>query len=144
MHRDNMKTLLIAALLAITAPQVSAQAIKASELDQLCSSKSESDNAACLLIVQAYMHGFIEGVGKGVMDTYKYDPQLLALVRDVPMKDMAPRVNKVAQASTCIQRVSVGQMKSTFVEFVRANPMMKEKSYREALTRAIVSKYCNK
>lgn len=65
-------------------------------------------------------------------------------LRDVPMKDMAPRVNKVAQASTCIQRVSVGQMKSTFVEFVRANPTMKEKSYREALTRAIVSKYCNK
>jgi hypothetical protein len=90
------------------------------------------------------MDGFIEGVGKGAIGTYKYDPQVLASVRDVKMKDMAPRINKVVEHATCIQRVSVAEMVNSYIEFVRKNPSIRQKHYREAMTRAIVATYCQR
>lgn len=56
-------------------------AIKAEDLEKLCTASADSERTSCLLIVKVYMDGFIEGVGKGVIDTYKYDPQVLTLVR---------------------------------------------------------------
>ncbi|RRV00168.1 hypothetical protein EGI97_01430 [Stutzerimonas xanthomarina] len=121
-----------------------AQSIKAQDLEQLCDSKAESDLLSCALVVKAYMDGFIEGVAKGVLDTYKYDQQVLSLVRDTKMSDMAPRVTKVVELSTCIQRVPAGEMANTFVDYVRRNPSLREETYRKAMTKAIVSKYCGK
>lgn len=121
-----------------------AQTIKALDLERLCISKAEGDRLSCVLIVKAYMDGFLEGVAKGVLDTYKYDQQVLALVKDAKMSDMVPRVNKVIEVSTCIQRVSVDEMAKTFVEHVQQNPNLREETYRKAMTKAIVSKYCRK
>lgn len=90
------------------------------------------------------MDGFIEGIGKGVLDTYKYDPQVLALVKDNKAKDVVPRVNKVVEAATCIQHVSVADMTNTFIEFIRRNPSVRQDHYRKAMTRAIMSTYCEK
>lgn len=90
------------------------------------------------------MDGFIEGVGKGVVDTYKYDPQILALVQDAKMKDMASRLSKVVELATCIQRVSVGELTNTYLDFMRKTPSMKQESYRTAMTRAIIATYCQK
>lgn len=86
-----MKHRLVGAFVALVSTQVSAQAITAGEFENLCISKNDSDRTAYSLIVQAYMHWFIEGVGKGLVNTYDYDPQVLALVRDVPMRDIATR-----------------------------------------------------
>ncbi len=121
-----------------------AQSIKAQDLEQLCDSKAESDRLSCALVVKAYMDGFLEGVAKGVLDTYKYDQQVLALAKDTKMSDMAPRVSKVVELSTCIQRVPVGEMANTFVDYVRRNPSLRGETYRKAMTRAIVSTYCRK
>lgn len=119
-----------------------AQAIKAEDLEKLCTANTDSERISCSLIVKAYMDGFIEGVGKGAIDTYKYDPQVVALVRDTRMKDMAPRINKVVENSTCIQKVSVSEMTKTYIDFVRKNPSIRQENYRKAMTRAIVSAYC--
>lgn len=121
---------------------LSAQTIKAEDLERLCTANTDSDRTSCLLIVKVYMDGFIEGIGKGAIDVYKYDPQVSVLVKDVKMKDMAPRISKVVELATCIQRVSVADMANAYVEFVRENPSMQQKHYREAMTRAIVATYC--
>ena len=120
------------------------QSIKAEDLEKLCTAKAESERLSCSLVVKVYMDGFIEGVAKGVLDTYKFDPQVLALVKDLKMKDAAPRINKVVEAATCIQRVSVMEMTDAFIEYVRANPAIRQEHYRKAMTRTIVSKYCGK
>ena len=88
--------------------------------------------------------GVLQTFPKGVLDTYKYDQQVLALVKDAKMSDMVPRVNKVMEVSTCIQRVSVDEMARAFVEYVQQNPNLREETYRKAMTKAIVSKYCRK
>ena len=90
------------------------------------------------------MDGFIEGVAKGVLDTYRFDPQVLALVKDIKMKDAAPRINKVVESAICIQRVSVTEMTDAYIEYVRANPSIRQEHYRMAMTRTMVSKYCGK
>lgn len=141
---DTMKQILLAFLCAFFSASVYAQAIKAEDLEKLCTASADSERTSCLLIVKVYMDGFIEGVGKGAIDTYKYDPQVLASVRDVKMKDMAPRINKVVEQATCIQRVSVAEMVNAYIEFVRKNPSIRQKHYREAMTRAIVTTYCQR
>ena len=45
-----------------------AQAIKAEDLEKLCTANTDSERISCSLIVKAYMDGFIEGVGKGAME----------------------------------------------------------------------------
>ena len=139
-----MKRTLLAFFCIFFSTSLFAQTIRAEDLEKLCTASTESEHASCLLIVKVYMDGFIEGVGKGAIDTYKYDPQVLALVRDVKMKDMTPRINKVVELATCIQRVSVTEMVNTYIEFVRKNPSIRQKHYREAMTRAIVASYCQR
>jgi hypothetical protein len=139
-----MKHTLLVFFLIFFTTRISAQTIKAEDLESLCTATTDSERASCTLIVKVYMDGFIEGVGKGAIDTYKYDPSVLALVRDVKMKDMAPRVNKVVELATCIHRVSVSEMIEAYVVFVRKNPSMRQRHYREAMTRAIVATYCER
>ena len=121
-----------------------AQTIKAEDLEKLCAASADAERTSCLLIVKVYMDGFIEGVGKGAIDTYKYDLQVLTLVRDVKMKDLAPRINKVVELATWIQRVSVTEMANAYIEFVRKNPSIRQKHYREAMTRTIVATICQR
>jgi hypothetical protein len=139
-----MKQTILAFFCILFSTSLLAQTIKAEDLEKVCTATTESERSSCVLIVKAYMDGFIEGVGKGAIDTYKYDPQILALVRDVKMKDMAPRVNKVVELATCIQRVSVAEMINAYTEFVSKNPSIRQKNYREAMTRAIVATYCQR
>ncbi len=140
-----MNTVLLAVVCFFFSTGLYAQTFKAEDLEKLCTASEDSDAyASCVLIVKVYMDGFIEGVGKGAIDTYKYDAQVLAQVRDVKMKDMAPRVNKVVEQATCIQRVSVAQMVNAYVAFVRKNSSIRPKNYREAMTRAIVATYCQR
>lgn len=139
-----MKQILLTFLWAFFSTTLYAQTITSEDLEKLCTASTDSERASCLLIVKVYTDGFIEGVGKGAIDTYKYDPQVLALVKDVKMKDMAPRINKVVELATCIQRVSVAEMVNTYIEFVRKNPSIRQKHYREAMTRAIVATYCQR
>jgi hypothetical protein len=139
-----MKCHTVAVLTLFTSFGVGAQSIKAEDLERLCTSTAEAERQSCSLIVKIYMDGFLEGVAKGVLDTYKYDADVLALVKDVKIKDAVPRVNKVVAAATCIQRVSVVDMTETYVDYVRRNPASKPGNYRNAMTRAIVAKYCDK
>lgn len=132
-------------LLALTASfGLGAQSIKAEDLEKLCTSSAESDKQACVLIMKVYLDGFAEGVSKGVLDTYKYDSEVLALVKDIKMKDAAPRINKVIASATCIQRTSVADMMATYLDYVRRNPESRQGNYRNAMTRAIITKYCAK
>jgi hypothetical protein len=139
-----MKAQLLAVLLICTSSFAHSQAIKAEDLEKLCIAKAEPERMSCALIVKVYMDGFIEGVAKGVLDTYKFDPEVLAIVKDLKMKDAAPRIGKVVGAATCIQRVSVTEMTDSYLEYVRANPAIRQEHYRKAMTRTIVSKYCGK
>ena len=139
-----MKSQILAIFLMCASVAANSQSIKAEDLEKLCTAKAESERLSCSLVVKVYMDGFIEGVAKGVLDTYKFDPQVLALVKDLKMKDAAPRINKVVEAATCIQRVSVMEMTDAFIEYVRANPAIRQEHYRKAMTRTIVSKYCGK
>ena len=139
-----MKTKILAAVLTLLATSVGAQSITAGDLEKLCSSNDNSDRSACMLITKVYMDGFLEGVGKGVIDTYRYDPLVFALVKDMNMKDSLPRVTKVVDSASCIQKVSVSEMSKAFLEFVKSNPNLRSEHYKKSMTLAIVSKYCNK
>jgi hypothetical protein len=137
-----MKSQVLAIFLVFASAFAYSQSIKAEDLEKLCTAKAESERMSCALIVKVYMDGFIEGIAKGVLDTYKLDPQVLAIVKDIKMKDAAPRIGKVVGAATCIQHVSVTEMTDSYIEYVRTNPAIRQEHYRKAMTRTIVSKYC--
>ena len=139
-----MKSKLLTIVLICASATTHSQAIKADDLEKLCMAKAESERISCALVVKVYMDGFIEGVAKGVLDTYKLDPQVLATVKDIKMKDAAPRIGRVVEASTCIQRVSITEMTDSYIEYVRANPAIRQEHYRKAMTRTIMAKYCGK
>lgn len=117
-----------------------AQSQKARELEELCT--TEDGRVACLWTVKAFMDGFIEGVGKGVLDTYAYDDQLGKLVKNAKLSDLVPRMEKVVERSTCIQKIPVKDVAAAFVQFVQKHPEMRNQSYRKVLTRSIVWRYC--
>lgn len=144
MQKDSMKRLFLAAMLAYLNTGVSAQSITAGDLEKLCSSNDISDQSTCMLITKVYLDGFLEGVSKGVIDTYRYDPLVFALVKDMNMKDSLPRVKKVVDSASCIQKTSVADMSKTYLEFVKSNPNVRSDHYRKSMTLAIVAKYCNK
>jgi hypothetical protein len=122
-----------------------AQSLNAADLAKHCSaSDATEERAICSLVIKVFMDGFIEGVGKGVMGAYAYDSKVLSTVANTPMKEMAPRIQQVADKATCIQRATVGELAAMFVKHVRAEPSLAAKNYREALTRTIVSNYCQK
>ena len=139
-----MKTKIIAWALALSSVAVSAQPITAGDLEKLCSSSESNDRAACMLITKVYMDGFLEGVGKGVIDTYRSDPLVFALVKDMNMRDSLPRVTKVVDSASCIQKVSVSEMSKAFLEYVKSNSNLRLEHYKKSMTLAIVSKFCNK
>jgi hypothetical protein len=119
--------------------------LTAGDLATHCSAGDATEaKAVCSLVIKTFMDGFIEGVGKGVMGVYAYDSKVLSTVAETPVKEMAPRIQQVADKATCIQRVSVADLAATFVKHVRAEPLLAGKSHREALTRTIVSNYCQK
>lgn len=122
-----------------------AQDLTAGNLEIVCASgASQSDRTACALMIGAFRDGFIEGVGKGVIDTYKFDEQLFALVKDVKARDIVPRINRVAQSSTCIQSTSTPTLTHGFIEFMKENPQLRQETYRKALTRTISARFCKK
>ena len=122
-----------------------AQSLTAGDLARQCGAGDKTEERAiCILVIKTFMDGFIEGVGKGVMGVYAYDSKVLSTVAETPVKEMAPRIRQVADKATCIQRVSVADLAATFVKHVRAEPSLAARSYREALTRTIVSNYCPK
>jgi hypothetical protein len=122
-----------------------AQSLTAGDLATHCSAGDATEaKAVCSLVIKTFMDGFIEGVGKGIIGVYAYDSKVLSTVADTPVKEMALRIQQVADKATCIQRVSVGELAAKFAKHVRAEPSLAGKSYREALTRTIVSNYCQK
>ena len=134
-----------ALILALSSTDIHANSVlKASDLETLCLSTSESERLVCLLVVRAFMDGFIEGVGKGVCGTYQYDPQVFELVKDVKAKDFAPRSKKVIDMSTCGQRVTSEMMANTYTTYIRNNPQMRSGDYRPAMYRALTEKHCAK
>jgi hypothetical protein len=140
--RRAMSCLAIGALFTTGA---AAQSLTAGDLAKHCSAgDTTEEKAVCSLVIKTFMDGFIEGVGKGVMGVYAFDSRVLSTVADTPMKEMAPRIQQVADKATCIQRVSVGELAAAFVKYVRAEPSLASKNYREALTRTIVANYCQK
>lgn len=117
---------------------------RAEDLKKICTSPVENDRSICSLIMKAYKDGFIEGVANGAMGTYKYDPQVLAAVKDVKAKDFAPRFNKVVEQSTCIQNVHVDDLTKAFTAYVQQNPSVQSGPYRTAMFRTIEGTYCKK
>ena len=130
MQKDSMKKLFLVAMLTFLNTGVSAQSITAGDLEKLCSSNESSDQSACMLITKVYMDGFLEGVGKGVLDTYRYDPLVFALVKDMNMKDSLPRVKKVVDSASCVQKTSVADMSKAYLDFVKSNPNLRSDHYK--------------
>lgn len=75
-----------------------AQSLTAWDLATHCSAGDATEaKAVCSLVVKTFMDGFIEGVGKGVMGVYAYDAKVLSAFADAPIKEMAPRIQQVAE-----------------------------------------------
>ncbi|MFJ1257870.1 hypothetical protein [Cupriavidus sp. CuC1] len=132
------------ALGLLLAGSAGAQSITAGDLEQKCTAADQGERTICILVVKAYLDGFIEGTGNGVVGVYRYDPAVLDTVKDVKAKDMSPRIGRVMERSTCVQHVSVADMANTFVDYMRGNPGARSGNYRTAMTRAIQAKYCEK
>lgn len=143
-RRLHMTRILLLLACLLFAPIIHARWLKAEDLERLCASKLDSERTVCVFIINAYVDGFVEGVAKGVFGTYKYDEQVLNLVKGVKARDMAPRVKKVIEVSTCMQSVSVADMTETFLDYVRRTPSSRTENYRYAMTSAIISKYCSR
>jgi hypothetical protein len=135
---------ILAGLIFTVSTYVGAQSINSGDLENLCKSTEKSDRTACMLIVKVYMDGFLEGVAKGVIDTYKYDEELFDIVKNEVAKNIVPRINKVVSSSTCIQKVSVDEMISSYLYYIKRNTSMRQENYRNSMTRAIILKHCKK
>lgn len=118
--------------------------LRAGDLEKICTSSSEDNRQVCSLIIKAYKDGFIEGIANGVIGAYRYDPDILATVKDVKAKDFAPRFNKVVAQSTCIQNIQADDLAKEFSAYVKLNPSMQAGPYRTAMFRMIEAKYCKK
>lgn len=118
--------------------------LRAEDLEKICTSPNEDDRSICSLIIKAYKDGFIEGIANGAMGTYRYDPQVWTVVKDVKAKDFAPRLNKVVGQSTCIQNVQVDDLTKAFAAYVKQNPLVQSGPYRTAMFRTIEATYCKK
>ncbi len=139
-----IKILFLSVLMMFYTQSFAQISINAGDLQKFCVSKVDSEQSICVLIVKAYMDGYIEGIAKGVFDTYKYDKQVFATVKDMPAKDFAPRLKNVVDNATCIQKVSVSDMVNSYVEYMKINPSLATAHYRNAMTKMIISKYCSK
>ena len=139
-----MKKITSVFILALSSTGLQATVLKASDLEDLCQSNSETERAVCLLVMRAFIDGFIEGVGKGVFGTYQHDPQVHTLVKDIKAKDFAPRVKRTVDLSTCGQRVTSEMMANTYTVYLRQNPQMRAGDYRPAIYRALTEKHCAK
>jgi hypothetical protein len=139
-----MNRMIVTLVLALLSTGVHASVLKASDLETLCLSKSEAERAVCLLVMRAFMDGFIEGVGKGVFGVYQHDPQVYELVKDIKAKDFAPRLKQSIDMSTCGQRVTSEMMAGTYTTYIRQHPQMRPGDYRLAMYRALTEKHCTK
>ncbi len=137
-----MNKIISAFILALSSTGLQASVLKASDLEVLCQSNSEAEQTGCLLVMRAFIDGFIEGVGKGVFGTYQHDPQVYLLVKDVKAKDFAPRVKRTVDLSTCGQRVTSEMMANTYTTYLLRNPKMRTGDYRPAMYRALTEKHC--
>ena len=118
--------------------------LRASDLEKICTSKSEEDRSICVVIVKAYKDGFIEGVANGAMGVYKNDPEIFGMVKDIKATDFAPRLKSVVSLSTCIQNVQAEDLAKAFSAFVGRNPSLQAGPYRTAMFRTIEANYCKK
>lgn len=135
---------LIFFILLLSTNGLGAQTIRTIDLEDLCTSTDEAKNTACNLIVKVYADGFLEGVGKGVLDTYKYDPLVFKTVKDIKMIDSLPRIIRVVETASCIKKVSVNELVATYLSYVRKNPNLRPEHYKKAMTLAIIEKYCQR
>ena len=136
------KFLLLPIWVCLSSSAVFAQDLTTGDLEKACASSDSSDRMMCLLMVGAFRDGFIEGVGKGVIDTYRLDEQICQSVRDVRAIEMTPRINEVTRKATCVQRTSTKELISGFLAYIRQNPQVRQQNYRVGLTRAISSRFC--
>ena len=139
-----MKHTLIIFCLFFFSPGLHALTINAGYLSKLCSSPDDSEKVSCILVIKGYMYGYIEGVAKGVINTYKLDPQIRSIMKDEKTKVMKPRVEKVINLSTCLKGVTIEDMITTYLQYIKNDPTVQNRHYREALTRAIEKYYCQK
>lgn len=139
-----MKKAIAAFILVLSSTGLHASTLKASDLEALCQSKAADERAVCLLVMRAFMDGFIEGVGKGVFGAYQHDSQVSELVKDIKAKDFAPRLKKSIDLSTCGQRVTSEMMANTYRAYILENPQMRSGDYRTAMYRALTGKHCTK
>lgn len=139
-----MMRIFISVFFMLFANPLFAQTINSEELANFCKSGADSDKAICTLVLTVYKDGFIEGVAKGVMDTYKYDKELYEIVKNIKAGDFAPRLNNVVTLSTCIQKVPIYDLANSFIKFVDTYPSASQKPYRETMWRVILKNYCYK
>lgn len=137
-----MKRVFAAVFLAGAALGAHAQSITAGDLEKQCASNDQAERTLCVVVVKAFMDGYIEGNGSGVMGVYRHDPAVLASVKDVKAQDMSARISTVLERSTCVQRVSVADMANTYVDYMRGHAEVRPNNYRTAMVRAIQAKYC--
>lgn len=139
-----MRRIIVTLILALSSTGLSANVLKASDLEALCQSSNQAERAVCLVVMRAFMDGFIEGVGKGAFGTYQHDPQVYALVKDMKAADFSPRLMKSIDMSTCGQRVTSEMMANTYTAYIRKNPQMRAGDYRPAMYRALTENHCGK
>lgn len=134
-----MKSMVLClAVYGVSLVQVSAQSITANDLLKWCNSPNDTEErAACIMTVSAFMNGFIEGVGHGILGVFIHDPSIRASVDSVPAKEVSARVQQVNDRILCIQKVSVGEVADAYVKRTQADETMRTRSYREALYRTI-------
>lgn len=136
--------ILLFAFFAYTSFGAHAQSISALDLAKLCSGSDNSERLTCNLIFKTYMDGFVEGVGKGVHDTYQYDEKVFAIIKNEKISDISKRIKNVSDQSICIQKISVAEMANTFVEYLLKNPEMQNSNYKKVITKSIIATYCRK
>lgn len=139
-----MKRVFAAVFLAGAAMGAHAQSITAGDLERQCTATDQAERTICVVVVKAFLDGYIEGNGSGVLGVYRHDPAVLASVKDVKMQDMSSRVSKVLERSTCVQRVSVAELANTYVDYMHGHAEARPGNYRTAMVKAIQAKYCER
>ncbi len=116
----------------------------AENLEPECKLAADGDvrrGSACLLLIDGFVNGYMNGAKRGVRVAFLEDQQNLSTTQGIA--DATKRVNRLYPSATCLPELGTKkQVADVFVTYLMANPHRRKDHYGKVLTDAIESYFC--
>ena len=123
---------------------ISQDQVLAENLEPECKLAADGDfqgGGACILVLDGFVNGYMNGAKRGVRVAFLQDRQNLATTQGMP--DAWRRDNRLYPSATCLPEMgTTKQVADVFVTYLIANPHRRKEHYGKVLTDAIESYFC--